>query len=470
MTNFTGQSFGRYHLLEQLGEGGMAAVYKAYDTRLERDVAIKVIRVDKFAPAELERILKRFEREAKALARLTHPNIVPVIDYGDYEGAPYLVMPYLPGGTLKQNLGKPMPWQDAVHLLLPIAQALGYAHDHNIIHRDIKPSNILLTENGQPMLSDFGIAKIIESEDVATLTGTGTGVGTPEYMAPEQWTGGTVLQSDVYSLGVVLYELVTGRKPYIADTPVAILLKQASEPLPLPRQIVRDLPESVEKVILKSLAKKPEDRYEHMVDMVAAMETLLSRQSQRPQLKQKSKPVPLPQRTDDSVPTLEQVAGSKEIPPSPPPVRKVHWWPWAVPAGLLFVVFLVFAVLAVTGKISISTVNVDSKSGWQDSGIAVNTGDTINLQVLEGKWTSDIKSGIYNSGEGGSIFCNTCLIPLQGFHSSSLIGEIGPWVFEIGNGITIVAKQSGELLLRMNESDSMLSNNFGVLKVRIFKY
>jgi len=279
MSNLVGQSLGRYHILEQLGEGGMAIVYKAYDIRLERDVAVKVIRVDQFAPAVLERILKRFEREAKALARLTHPNIVNVIDYGEYEGAPYLVMEYLPGGTLKQRLGHPMPWQEAVRILLPIAQALTYAHEHNIVHRDVKPSNILLTESGQPMLTDFGIAKILESEETATLTGTGIGVGTPEYMAPEQWTGQAGPQSDIYSLGVVFYELVTGRKPYVADTPAAILLKQANEPLPLPRQFAPGLPEAVERVLFKALAKKPEDRYASMDAFAAALEGMTSGQT-----------------------------------------------------------------------------------------------------------------------------------------------------------------------------------------------
>ena len=282
MSDLIGQSLGRYHILEQLGEGGMATVYKAFDTRLERDVAVKIIRTDQFAPAMLERILKRFEREAKALARLTHPNIVSVIDYGEHDGAPYLVMPYLPGGTLKQRLGKPMPWQEAVRILLPIAQALEYAHEHNIIHRDIKPSNILLTEKGQPMLSDFGIAKILESGETATLTGTGVGVGTPEYMAPEQWTGQAGPQSDLYSLGVVLYELVTGRKPYTADTPAAILLKQANEPLPRPGQFIRSLPEAVEKALLKALAKKPEDRYPEMSALAIALENLLSGQTHAP--------------------------------------------------------------------------------------------------------------------------------------------------------------------------------------------
>ena len=273
MPNLIGQSLGRYHILEQLGEGGMATVYKAFDTRLERDVAVKVIRVDQFAPAVLERILKRFEREAKALARLTHPNIVHINDYGEQDGIPYLVMDYLPGGTLKQRLGKPIPWQEAARLLIPVAEALEYAHEHGIVHRDVKPSNILLTEKGQPMLTDFGIAKILESEETAELTGTGMGVGTPEYMAPEQSSSKIVDQrADIYSLGIVLYEMVTGRKPFIAETPLAVLIKQASEPLPRPRQYVPDLPEAVEKVLIKALAKKPEDRYQSMGDFANAME------------------------------------------------------------------------------------------------------------------------------------------------------------------------------------------------------
>jgi serine/threonine protein kinase len=264
MPSLIGQSIGRYHILEQLGEGGMATVYKAFDTRLERDVAIKVIRRNAFPVEQHELVLKRFEREAKALAKLNHPNIVGVIDYGEYEDSPYLVMPYFPGGTLKERLGKPVPWQDAVRLLLPIAHALQFAHEQGILHRDVKPSNILITRSGEPMLSDFGIAKILEGGETTALTGTGVGVGTPEYMAPEQWTGMACLQSDVYSLGVIFYELITGRKPYVADTPAAILLKQATEPFPRPIQYVPDLPEKVERILLKALAHAPEDRYQTM--------------------------------------------------------------------------------------------------------------------------------------------------------------------------------------------------------------
>ena len=274
MADLTGHSLGRYQLIERLGEGGMATVYKAYDTRLETEVAVKVIRTERLSPELLQRSLKRFEREAKSLARLTHPNIVKVMDYGEHEGMPYLVMPYLPGGTLKERLGRPIPWQEALRILLPIARALDFAHRQNMIHRDVKPSNILITADGDPMLTDFGIAKILDLEETSDLTGTGMGIGTPEYMAPEQWTGKASTQSDQYALGVVLYEMLTGRRPYSADTPAAILIKVTTEPLPRPRQYVHDLPDKVEKLLLNALAKNPADRYASMADLASVMESL----------------------------------------------------------------------------------------------------------------------------------------------------------------------------------------------------
>jgi serine/threonine protein kinase/formylglycine-generating enzyme required for sulfatase activity len=272
-----GREIGRYKILELIGEGGMATVYKAFDPRLEREVAIKVIRREVFSPAEMEMLLKRFEREAKSLGRLSHPNIVPVIDYGEFEGAPYLVMIYVSGGTLKERLGAPIPWRNAVQTLLPIAHALQYVHDQNIINRDIKPSNILMTENGEPLLTDFGLVKVYGEKREATLiTGSGAGLGTPDYMAPEQWIGKTTAKSDMYSLGVVLYEMITGRRPYKADTPAGVLLKQANEPLPLPTDYIPGLPRDVESVLLKVLAKDPENRYPDIHAFVSELKKLLS--------------------------------------------------------------------------------------------------------------------------------------------------------------------------------------------------
>lgn len=275
MADLSGKTLGRYRLIEKLGEGGMAIVYKALDARLGTEVAVKVIRMEKLTEDTRDRTLKRFEREAKLLARLTHPNIVKVTDFGEFEGKPYLVMEYLAGGTLKQKMGNPMPWQEAVQLLLPIAEALSYAHSQNMIHRDVKPANILFRQSGQPMLADFGIAKI-DLDETLDLTSTSAAVGTPEYMAPEQATAKYVdHRADVYSLGVVLFEMVTGRKPFIADTPMAVLIKHATETLPNPTKFSPKLPKEVEKIILKALEKQPEKRFQQMTNLTSAFKRLL---------------------------------------------------------------------------------------------------------------------------------------------------------------------------------------------------
>jgi serine/threonine-protein kinase len=303
----------------------MATVYKAYDTRLETDVAVKVIRTENLAPSVLERSLKRFEREAKSLAKLGHPNIVKVMDYGEYEGKPYLVMPYLPGGTLKQKLGKPIAWRATVRFLLPIAHALEYAHKQNIIHRDVKPANILLTEKGQPMLSDFGVAKLFDMEETTNLTGTGMGVDTPEYMAPEQWLGQVTPQTDIYALGVVFYEMITGRRPYTADTPAALLLKQANDPLPRPSGFVAGLPDAVERVLLKALAKRTEDRYPEMLTFVNALEGLTD---------PKGATVTMTGIVTGTKTILDDVG---KVPPAKSRVDKSRggWVPWAAGVGIL---------------------------------------------------------------------------------------------------------------------------------------
>lgn len=275
MSELIGQNLGRYQILELIGKGGMATVYKAHDTHLDREVAVKVIRRESFPPDQFDMILKRFDREAKSLGGLSHPNIVGVIDYGEYEGSPYLVMVYLPGGTLKERLGHPIPWRNAVRLLVPVARALEYIHEHKIVNRDVKPSNILMTEKGQPMLTDFGLVKIFETQGATNLTASGAGLGTPDYMAPEQWTGEATALSDLYSLGVVLYEMITGHRPYISDTPAGVLLKQINEPLPLPKQYVPDLPQNMESVLLKVLARKPEDRYPDMHAFADELQNLL---------------------------------------------------------------------------------------------------------------------------------------------------------------------------------------------------
>ena len=347
MTNLTGQSIGRYQVLERLGEGGMAIVYKARDTRLDRDVALKLIRVDQFGSAILDQILKRFEREAKSLARLSHPNIVTVHDYGEHDGAPYLVLEYCPGGDLKSRLrGQPMDWREAVQLVLPVARALRYSHRQGIIHRDVKPSNIMFTGEGEPKLSDFGIAKILEHEEAATLTGTGVGIGTPGYMAPEQWTGETSPQSDQYGLGVVLYELVTGRKPYESDTPAGILIKQTSQPLPLPSVLVPTIPPDMEAALVRTLERDSAMRYADMAEFINAFEGLLQK---TPVVEAKQTAVDEPKNPIDPYRTLDVVpivaASPRTLTPAdwettatPLPGKKQVNWKMIVIGGAIFVV------------------------------------------------------------------------------------------------------------------------------------
>jgi len=275
MSNLIGKNLGHYHILEKLGEGGMAVVYKAFDTQLEKEVAVKIIRTENIQQSALQRTLKRFEREARALTKLTHSNIVSVLGHGEQDGVPYLVMPYLPGGTLKEEIAKAprMSWKKAAAFLAPMARALEEAHRQDIVHRDVKPANILITKDGAPMLSDFGVAKVLQDDETMDLTGTGVGVGTPAYMAPEQGLGRPVdARTDIYALGIVFYELVVGRKPYSADTPMAVLHKQLSEPLPRPSKAVPDLPLRVEQILLKALAKDPKNRYQAMGTIALALE------------------------------------------------------------------------------------------------------------------------------------------------------------------------------------------------------
>ncbi|NPV77999.1 MAG: serine/threonine protein kinase, partial [Anaerolineae bacterium] len=178
------------------------------------------------------------------------------------------------GGTLKQRLTRKIPYQDAAALLAPVARALEFAHKQGIIHRDVKPANILIDSSGSPLLSDFGIAKMLDTQEATQLTGTGVGIGTPDYMAPEQWLGQASRATDIYALGVVFYEMVTGCRPFVADTPAAVLLKHMNDPLPRPRSFAPELPDSVEQVIFKALAKKPEDRFSDMGALAVSLEAL----------------------------------------------------------------------------------------------------------------------------------------------------------------------------------------------------
>ena len=273
----------------------MAVVYKAYDNKLKREVAIKFIRLDSGEMPNRERLLHHFEREGRFLARLSHPNIVNILDVGEYRGLPFLVMEYVSAKTLKEVIREhkgPFSYEEAAHILAPIARALDYAHKNHILHRDVKPSNILFSQNGEAMLTDFGVAKLLELDETLDLTGTGVGIGTPEYMAPEQASNQDVdARADIYSLGVIFYELVTGRKPFEADTPLAVAVKHVNDPLPKPSLFVPNLPREVESILIKALAKDPAERFAGMADFANLLEGIAGGELPRDnQFSQKEKP------------------------------------------------------------------------------------------------------------------------------------------------------------------------------------
>src|SRR5574341_674292 len=268
MADLIGKTLGSYRIIEQIGVGGMATVYKAYQPSMDRDVAIKILPHYFSQDAEFA---KRFQREARAIARLEHAHILPVYDYGEADDITYIAMRYVQAGTLKERIAEgPLPLDELNRLVEQIGSALDYAHRLGVIHRDVKPSNVLIDDQGNTYLTDFGLARMLESSQ--PLTASGVGVGTPAYMSPEQGQGVKVdHRSDIYSLGVVLYEMVTGRVPYEAETPMGVVLKHISEPLPLPRMVAPGVPEGVDKVILRALAKDPAHRFQTAGEMVEAL-------------------------------------------------------------------------------------------------------------------------------------------------------------------------------------------------------
>jgi serine/threonine protein kinase len=265
----SGQMLGPYRIITQIGKGGMANVYKAYQASVDRYVAIKVLPSQL---AESQEFATRFHQEARIIAKLEHPHILPVFDYGESDGVAYFVMRYLEAGTLRDKMeaGRPLPIKDIDRIFTQLADALSYAHSFGIIHRDLKPANALIDSHGNIFLTDFGIAKLLESAS-PRLTQTDAIMGTPAYISPEQAQSQPVDQrADIYSLGIILYEMVTGSVPFVADTPLAVLFKHISDPLPLPSRVKPDIPPSIEQVILKALAKDPKDRFSTADEFVTA--------------------------------------------------------------------------------------------------------------------------------------------------------------------------------------------------------
>ena len=307
-----GKTLGQYRILEKIGQGGMATVFKAYQPNLDRFVAVKTL-----APqhAQTPGFKERFLREAKAVAMLSHPNILQVYDVGMENDISYIVMKYISGHSMREILGPQMDLGKACRFIDQIAGALDHAHDNGIIHRDIKSAN-LLVEGEWVLIADFGIAKIVEGS--TALTSAGETMGTPAYMSPEQASGKPVNHyTDIYSLGIVLYEMLTGQVPFKGETPYGVMFKHVNDPLPLPRIHRPDLPECAERIILKALAKVPEHRYERAGQLAEALRSCAEIAAREPEAQPAPGLTPRPLHVQDTPPAQPEIEDSPPL-ASPP--------------------------------------------------------------------------------------------------------------------------------------------------------
>ena len=267
----------RYQIIRLIGEGGMANVYLAHDTILDRDVAVKILRGDL---AGDEKFVKKFQREAISASSLNHPNIVELYDVGEDNGQYFIVMEYVDGKTLKSLVKKrgALTLPEVIDIMLQLTSAIAHAHDSYIIHRDIKPQNVLILDNGMVKITDFGIATALNNHE---LTETNSVMGSVHYLPPEQANGnGATVKSDIYSLGILMFELLTGKVPFKGDNAVEIAIKQMKTPIPSVRKYDEDIPQSVENVILRSCAKNPKNRYDSAREMHDDLKTVLSKDRQ----------------------------------------------------------------------------------------------------------------------------------------------------------------------------------------------
>jgi len=346
MTFSVGENVGAYRIVAQLGQGGMATVFKAYHPGLDRYVAIKVLHP---AFKEEANFVQRFNREARIVAQLEHPNIVPVYDFAEHRGLAYLVMRFVDGETLKARLKRgPLRPDQIIQVARQVGAALDYAHQQGILHRDVKPSNVLLTgdpENpaalGDIFLADFGLARIAQAGE-STLS-RDMMMGTPQYISPEQAKGTRDLDAgaDIYSLGVVLFELVTGRVPFSADTPYSIIHDHIFTPLPLPTSINPNVTEEVERVLLKALAKERADRYPEVNSFVTAFEQAIKAGKVAP-----AEPAPAKSATIFTPPPAPPTAVAKHK--APAKKRKRSWLYVGIGALLLL---CLCSMLFVAGRV-----------------------------------------------------------------------------------------------------------------------
>ncbi|WP_297949845.1 Stk1 family PASTA domain-containing Ser/Thr kinase [uncultured Lactobacillus sp.] len=347
----------RYRIIDTLGEGGMANVYLAEDIILQRKVAVKILRLDLQNEPQTQ---ARFQREALATSELSHPNIVSVLDVGTDHGLPYMVMEYVDGPNLKEYIRKnaPLDLHEVIRIMDQILSAVALAHKHNVIHRDLKPQNILMDKRGNIKIADFGIAVALNQ---SSITQTNSVMGSVHYMSPEQTRGGMVTkQSDIYSLGIILYELITGTVPFNGDTPVAIALKHAQEPIPSIRKKDTSVPQALENVVLKATAKDPRDRYATAQEMKVDLDSSLDPERADEPIfvpdhgNNDDKTIVLPGlKSEKEDKKVEEPAKAETVEPDKPAEKKSFWqnvkkhkWWWliSVVAAGLIILMMIFAL------------------------------------------------------------------------------------------------------------------------------
>ena len=349
-----GENIGPYRIIEQLGQGGMASVFKAYHASLDRYVAIKALHPAFNQDPNFE---ARFQREARVVAKLEHSNIVPVYDYAEHEKRPYLIMKFVEGETLKWRMDQgPLTADEITRIVDAVGSALSYAHKQGVLHRDIKPSNVLLSEDGQIYLADFGLARMAQAGE-STLS-SDMMMGTPQYISPEQAMGKSDLdnRTDLYSFGVMLYEMVVGKVPFSADTPFSIIHDHIYSPLPLPRVVNPAVPESVERVLLKALAKERDDRFDDSAKLVEAFKSawndagvpMQGSDLSASQVLHVDKETVIPQRVDPTRVASAPAKGTKKKPDEPEAIdiskKKRSRWIW-IGAGSLVIMCLCLGIL-----------------------------------------------------------------------------------------------------------------------------
>ena len=373
-----GRNFGVYKLVELLGRGGMASVYRGYQESIDRSVAIKILPTEFLHDPNFS---QRFLQEARALSKLTHPAIVSLYEFGQQNDLPYIVMPLMSGGSLAERLKRgALPLDEIIHILTPLADALDFAHRQNIWHRDVKPNNILFDQHHNPYLSDFGIAKAVGSV-AASLTGSGI-IGTPDYMSPEQARGESLdHRADIYSLGVVTYQMLTGEVMFKATTPLGVLFKHINEPPPPLRQLRPELPASVESVVLKSLAKNPDERFSSANEFIRALTGAIRSPTSQVTPPAIGKSLDTPTQNE----SMQRVAPTLNVPPKMREPKKSNtplWVAFSIIGGVIVMcvvaAFLVFGVgvYSAAATAQVQTTNTALVRATQTNAARVNATST----------------------------------------------------------------------------------------------